>query len=221
MDYDGECEEAPGESPDQICQRVSQAQRCIYNSSNCRHLVRSEEGCCALCGECYSFSLSLSPYSFSLPHNNNLKLYCFSFPGGISYIAIDLAGLRNYVNINPSARTLDDFIEALVDASFIDEEITERCQLDASFTVTRNIQLSLSAKTDTDSEFCHTASEEIVNSINNPSSAQLTRVPEMLQFASAAIAAPNLIDGEMNGAITLTASFFSPLILFAFILAIL
>ena len=134
---------------------------------------------------------------------------------------MDLAGLRNYVNINPAARTLDDFIEVLVDAGFIDEEITERCQLDASFTVTRNVQISLSAKTDADSEFCHSASEEIANSINNPSSAQLTRVPEMLQFASAAVAAPNLIDEGMNGAPTLVASSFFTLLISSFILAIL
>ena len=133
---------------------------------------------------------------------------------------MDLAGLRNYVNINPAARTLDDFIEALVDAGFIDEEITKRCELDASFTVTRNIQVSLSAKTDDDSEFCHSASEEIVNSINNPSSTQLTQVPEMLQFASAAVAAPNLLE-ERNGAPVLTASiFFTLLLLIAFIVAV-
>ena len=135
---------------------------------------------------------------------------------------MDLAGLRNYVNINPAARTLDDFTEALVDAGFIDEEITERCELDASFTVTKNVQVSLSAKTNDDSEFCHSASEEIVNSINNPSSTQLTQFPEMIQFASAAVAAPNLIEGGINGAPILTTSpFFTLLILFAFILAIL
>ena len=51
VDYVGECEEALGESSEQICERANQANRCIYNSSNCRHLVRPEEGCCALCGE--------------------------------------------------------------------------------------------------------------------------------------------------------------------------
>ena len=132
---------------------------------------------------------------------------------------MDLAGLRNYVNINPAARTLDDFIEILVHAGFIDEEITERCQLDVSFTVTRNVQISLSAKIDADSEFCHSASEEIANSINNPSSAQ---VPEILQFSSAAVAAPNLIDeGMMNGIPTLVASSFFTLLISSFILAIL
>ena len=50
VDYGGECEELSGESPEKICVRVSQVKRCIYNSSNCRHLVRPEEGCCALCG---------------------------------------------------------------------------------------------------------------------------------------------------------------------------
>ena len=139
---------------------------------------------------------------------------------------MDLAGLRNYVNINPAARTLDDFIEVLVDAGFIDEEITERCELDVSFTVTRNIQVSLSARTDADSRFCHSASEDIVNSINSPSSSQLTQFPEMLQFTSAAVAAPNLLEaeGEMNGAPPLTTSFFLTLqllALFSFIVAIL
>ena len=148
-------------------------------------------------------------------------LYCLSLPGGISFIAMDLAGLRNYVNINPAARTLDDFIETLVDAGFIDEEITERCELDVSFTVTRNVQVSLSAKTDDDSEFCHSASEEIVNSINNPSSIQLTQYPEMLQFASAAVAAPNLVVGEVNGTPVLAASsFFTLLLLIAFTLVV-
>ena len=170
-----------------------------------------------------SLSLSLPPsLSVPLPHHIIIiLLHRLFFLGGISYIAMDLAGLRNYVNINPAARTLDDFIEVLVDAGFIDEEITERCQLDASFTVTRNVQISLSAKTDADSEFCHSASEEIVDNINNPSSAQLTQVPEMLQFASAAIAAPNLIDEGMNGAPTLVASSFFTLLISSFILAIL
>ena len=54
VDYYGECdvdEEDPQETPEGVCQRVSRVRRCIYNISNCRHLVRPEEGCCALCGE--------------------------------------------------------------------------------------------------------------------------------------------------------------------------
>ena len=122
---------------------------------------------------------------------------------------MDRAGLRNYVNINPAARTLDDFIEALVDAGFIDQEVTERCDLEASFTVTGNVQVSLSAKTEDDSEFCHLASEQIANEINNLSTtsstqtdaSQVAQVPELLQFASAAVAAPNLLEERIpNGA---------------------
>ena len=50
VDYYGECEAGPGVTPEGFCVRVSRARRCIYNISNCRHLVRPEEGCCALCG---------------------------------------------------------------------------------------------------------------------------------------------------------------------------
>ena len=56
MDYYGECdvdEEDPQETPEGVCQRVSRVRRCVYNISNCRHLVRPEEGCCALCGELF------------------------------------------------------------------------------------------------------------------------------------------------------------------------
>ena len=105
-----------------------------------------------------------------------------------------MAGLREYVRINPSVRTLDDFTELLVDSGFISDDITERCELEASLTVSGNIQLVLSPRSDDedDAEFCNAASERIAATINNlslvPQSAQ---VPEVLQFASAALAAPN------------------------------
>ena len=51
LDYEGECH-PDSESPvDELCVRVSRARRCAYNESNCRHMVRPEEGCCALCGK--------------------------------------------------------------------------------------------------------------------------------------------------------------------------
>ena len=114
--------------------------------------------------------------------------------GGIVFIAMNLAGLREYVRINPSVRTLDDFIELLVDSDFISDEITERCELEGSLTVSGNIQITLTARSDdeADVEFCNAASEKIAAAINDlslvPQSAQ---VPEVLQFASAALAAPN------------------------------
>ena len=89
VDYGGECEEDSGESPEQICVRVSQAKRCIYNSSNCRHLVRPEEGCCALCGkQLLSLSLSLpSPsalFPFLPPFIHSFVYTIFPSQGGFS-----------------------------------------------------------------------------------------------------------------------------------------
>ena len=52
VDYHGECEDQPGYSREEVCMRVSKGKRCPYNSSNCRHIVQPEEGCCALCGRC-------------------------------------------------------------------------------------------------------------------------------------------------------------------------
>ena len=107
---------------------------------------------------------------------------------------MDLAGLSEYVRLNPSIRTLDDFIELLVDSDFISDEITEKCELEASLTVSGNIQITLSARSDDedDTKFCNAASELKAAAVNDlslvPQSAQ---VPEVLQFASAALAAPN------------------------------
>ena len=51
VDFYGECEDGPGTSPEEHCVMVSRARRCSFDISNCRHLVRPEEGCCALCGK--------------------------------------------------------------------------------------------------------------------------------------------------------------------------
>ena len=150
-----------------------------------------------------SLSLSLSPHTHTHTHtqifkcaHNIINKYSQLPAGGVIFVAMDLTGLREYVRINPSVRTLDDFIEVLVDSDFIDDEITEKCELEASLTMTGNIQITLSARTDdddgADARFCNAASETIAATINDlslvPQSAQ---VPEVLQFASAALAAPN------------------------------
>ena len=106
---------------------------------------------------------------------------------------MDLAGLSEYVRLNPSIRTLDDFIELLVDSDFVSDEITEKCELEASLTVSGNIQIVLSARSDDDDDgkFCNAASEFIATAINDLSLVpQSAHVPEVLQFASAALAAP-------------------------------
>ena len=146
-------------------------------------------------------------------------------------MAVDFAGLREYVRINPRVRTLDAFVEILVDSGFIDEEVTERCELEGSFTMTRNIQLTLSARLDEDSDFCNDASKRIAAAINDPSSVsddpQFAQIPEVLQFASAAVAAPNVAaivdetDDSMNGAPLLTALSYLILLLVALTITIL
>ena len=139
---------------------------------------------------------------------------------------MDFAGLHDYIRINPTLRTLDDFIEILVDSGFIDDEVTDRCELEGSLTTSRNIQITLSAEDDEDTKFCNDASQEIAAAINDLSSVSATtRIPEVLQFASAAVAAPNIAaaaivvereNSGMNGAPILTAlrsSYFALLLL--------
>ena len=114
---------------------------------------------------------------------------------------MDLVGLSEYVRLNPSIRTLDDFIELLVDSDFISDEITEKCELEGSLTVSGNIQLTLSARSDDDdgnAEYCNAASKLIAAAINDLSLVpQAAQVPEVLQFASAALAAPNTVTPDV------------------------
>ena len=126
--------------------------------------------------------------------------------GGIIIVAIDFAGLRDYIRINPSVRTVDDIIEALVESDFISDEVTDRCELEATLTTTRNIQITLSAEDDNDVTFCNEASEKIAAAINDPSSVTgdplSVQVPEVLQFASAAVSAsyqPSTISATEGG----------------------
>ena len=51
VDYYGQCEDQPGDTPEEVCTRVSRLRTCIYNTSNCKRLVKPEQGCCSLCGE--------------------------------------------------------------------------------------------------------------------------------------------------------------------------
>ena len=138
--------------------------------------------------------------------------------------------MSDYTRINPAMRTVDDYIAALVDYGFITDEVTQRCDLEGYMTKTKNIEITLSAKTDEDSEFCFEASESITAAINNPSTSnpggpQLMQVPEVLQFASAAVAAPNevksaaLVDesSNVNGATVLAAMSYFTLLLLAFV----
>ena len=122
--------------------------------------------------------------------------------GGAVLIAVDYAGLRDYTRINPSVRTLDDFIEILVESGFISDEVTDRCELEATLTTTRNFQITLSANNNDDAAYCSATADSLAKAINDPSSISddslFVQVPEVLQFASAAITASNELSD--NGA---------------------
>ena len=124
-----------------------------------------------------------------------IYLFTLFLIGGIVFVAIDRAGLSNYVRINPRVRTLDAFAEILVDSGFINDETTERCELELSLTRTGNIQITLSAEDEEGAAFCNEASERLAAAINDPSSVsadpRFAQIPEILQFASAAVTAPN------------------------------
>ena len=103
-------------------------------------------------------------------------------------------------------RILDDFIATLVDYGFIPEEVTENCEVEAALTATRDIQLTFSAIADEDSDICSDASDTLAAVINDPSAItgdmQIAQVPEVIQFAGAAVVAPNIAaisdDSEIN-----------------------
>ena len=78
-----------------------------------------------------------------------------------------------------------------MDSGFVSDEITDRCELEATLTTTRNVQITLSSEED--SAFCNKAGERLAAAINDPSSVSgdplSVQIPEVLQFASAAVTA--------------------------------
>ncbi len=110
--------------------------------------------------------------------------------------------MSDYIRINPRLRTLDALIETLVRDGFIPAEVTARCELEAQVTSTGIIEISLSARDeDADSEFCNLQSQQVADAIDSPTVA----IPDVLQFAGAAVAAPTQQqisggEGEEDGA---------------------
>ena len=133
------------------------------------------------------------------------------FIGGIIFIAIDLQGLREYVQINPRLRPLDSLYQVLVESDIIEREVTQRCEVEFSLTH-RNLQIVLSAKTSGDQEFCSNVASTVTSVISNPAQ-RLGFTPDALQFATAAVVGnpisitPGNSDSSNSGAaeiITLT-----------------
>lgn len=95
---------------------------------------------------------------------------------------------------------MNAFTEILAESGFIKKTISERCEVESTLTRSGDVQLSLSAKVVEDSNFCNDASKRIAAAINDPSSVSDSLKPEVLQFATAAVAAPTAtaIINEVN-----------------------
>ena len=108
-------------------------------------------------------------------------------------MAIDFRGLGEFVKLNPRVRTIDDFVELLIDANFISVETVERCEVGVSFTSSENLEITLEGVGPDDDVFCGEASMNLASLINNPPDEDLAR-PQVLQFAGAAISAPAVFE---------------------------
>ena len=107
-------------------------------------------------------------------------------------MAIDSRGLGEFVRLNPSVRTIDDFVELLVESGFISEETTERCDVSVSFTSSENLEISLEGVEPDDDVFCGEETERLTQLINNPSAAD--ERPQVLQFARAAVSTESMFE---------------------------
>ena len=117
----------------------------------------------------------------------------FLAAGGIVLVAIDFRGLGEFVRLHPRVRTIDDFVELLIDANFISVETVERCEVGVSFTSSENLEITLEGVGSDDDVFCGEASVNLASLINNPSDEDVAR-PQVLQFAGAAVSAPAVFE---------------------------
>lgn len=112
-------------------------------------------------------------------------------------IAFDLLGMREYSRINPRLRTLDSLYELLAESDIIPDEVTEHCDVELSL-ASRTLQIVLSAKTESDQEFCQEESIKIASFIDDPREATLRYTPDSMQFATAAVSASVVADGVVS-----------------------
>ncbi len=114
-----------------------------------------------------------------------------------------------FIKLTPGHRTIDDFVESLIEAGFISEEIAERCEVGVSLTSSDNLEITLEGVGADDEMFCGEMADRLAELINNPSdsSDEVVR-PPVLQFAGAAVSAPAVFEEslELNGAPTVTSA---------------
>ena len=136
-------------------------------------------------------------------------------------VAIELSGLREYVRINPQVRNLDTLYAFLVESEIIPSELNERCELGFSMH-SRNVEITLQARTEGDEQFCSETSEEIAELIENSRKLLASTIlPDSFQFATAAVSGTGSnaeMPAQLAGAIRVTAH--SSLILCAILVSI-
>ena len=129
--------------------------------------------------------------------------------GGAVNIAVDSDDLEEYAELDPSVDTLDEFTEKLVRNNVIKPNVTDRCEVHASATASKNIEVVFSARNGSAARYCHEAGQDLANRINRNmtrpggmmgmmgmmgSGDEEANLPPELEFAAAATSAPLVVD---------------------------
>ncbi len=118
---------------------------------------------------------------------------------------MDLLALKEYSRINPQISNFDSMYGRFVESDIFSQETYTRCEVEITV-VNRNIQLTLSSKASEDAEFCQSEAERIAGVIQNPKG-HLSFLPDVMQFASAAVASTQQVTQEetnSSGALSLS-----------------
>ena len=153
-----------------------------------------------------SLSLPLSspfpPPSLSSPLLPSLPMNI----GGVVNVAVDSDGLGEYAELDPSVDTMDEFTEKLVRNNVIKPNVTDRCEVHASTTASKNIEVAFSARNSSAARYCHEMGQDLANRINRNmtrprgmmgmmgSGDEEADLPPELEFAAAATSAPLVVD---------------------------
>ena len=123
--------------------------------------------------------------------------------GAVVSVAVDNDGLGDYADINPSVDTLDKFMEKLVRNNVVPRNVSNHCEIQASITASKNIEIALSARNRTHAQYCHEQGQELANRINRNMTRSMgndddesveIELPPELEFAAAATSAPLILD---------------------------
>ncbi len=122
-------------------------------------------------------------HTWSIMWLQRIQGFWFSYyAGGAITIGIDRDGLDEYVRLNPSLETLDDFVTTLIADTFIPEMILRSCRVSANLLDTGDLHMVLENLV-TSENTCRMFVETMANDINNPprnnGSMTTTAVPQV------------------------------------------